>query len=153
MRTDFTTLTALATHTINHLKQDDLIEYEADKRSDLIDALATEYGVSFATDEDIRDQAIEEVEEKFGLEEVTEDITETEMFNHARKEIIKSFQGENIGGLYMVESLHNIAKRVKDFLLTSDTVEEVYSSDDELIEFLVAAIRRFNPKSGHQPQL
>ena len=75
------------------------------------------------------------------------------MFNHARKEIIKSFQGENIGGLYMVESLHNIAKRVKDFLLTSDTVEEVYSSDDELIEFLVAAIRRFNPKSGHQPQL
>ncbi|MBG60092.1 MAG: hypothetical protein CMJ16_06520 [Peredibacter sp.] len=153
MRTDFTTLTALATHTINHLKQDDLIEYEADKRSDLIDALATELGVSFSTDEDIRDQAIEEVEEKFGLEEVTEDITETEMFNHARKEIIKSFQGENIGGLYMVESLHNIAKRVKDFLLTSDTVEEVYSSDDELIEFLVAAIRRFNPKSGHQPQL
>ena len=153
MRTDFTTLTALATHTINHLKQDDLIEYEADKRSDLIDALATELGVRFSTDEDIRDQAIEEVEEKFGLEEVTEDITETEMFNHARKEIIKSFQGENIGGLYMVESLHNIAKRVKDFLLTSDTVEEVYSSDDELIEFLVAAIRRFNPKSGHQPQL
>ena len=153
MRTDFTTLTALATHTINHLKQDDLIEYEADKRSDLIDALATELGVSFSTDEDIRDQAIEEVEEKFGLEEVTEDITETEMFNHARKEIIKSFQGENIGGLYMGESLHNIAKRVKDFLLTSDTVEEVYSSDDELIEFLVAAIRRFNPKSGHQPQL
>ncbi|MBC75553.1 MAG: hypothetical protein CME64_06005 [Halobacteriovoraceae bacterium] len=153
MRTDFTTLTALATHTINHLKQDDLIEYEADKRSDLIDALATELGVSFSTDEDIRDQAIEEVEEKFGLEEVPEDITETEMFNHARKEIIKSFQGENIGGLYMVESLHNIAKRVKDFLLTSDTVEEVYSSDDELIEFLVAAIRRFNPKSAHQPQL
>ena len=150
MRTDFTTLTALATHTINHLKQDDLIEYEADKRSDLIDAMATELGVSFSTDEDIRDQAIEEVEEKFGLEEVPEDITETEMFNHARKEIIKAFQGENIGGLYMVESLHNIAKRVKDFLLTSDTVEEVYSSDDELIEFLVAAIRKFNPKTGHK---
>ncbi len=75
MRTDFTTLTALATHTINHLKQDDLIEYEADKRSDLIDAMATELGVSFSTDEDIRDQAIEEVEEKFGLEEVPEDIT------------------------------------------------------------------------------
>lgn len=151
MRTDFNTLVALATHTINHLKQDDLIEYAADKRSDVIDALATELGVSFSTDEDIREQAIEEVEEKFGLDEVTEDITETEMFNHARKEIIKSFQGENIGGLYMVESLHNIAQRVKDFVLTCDLVEEVYASDDELIEFLVTSIRKFNPKA-HQVQ-
>lgn len=152
MRTDFTTLVALATHTINHLKQDELIEYAVDQRADLIDALATEMGVSFSTDEDIRDQAIEEVEEKFGLEEVPEDITETEMFNHARKEIIKGFQGENIGGLYMVESLHNIAKRVKDFLLTCDLVEEVYSSDDELIEFLVSAIRKFNPKTQPHTQ-
>ena len=99
MRTDFNTLIALATHTINHLKQADIIEYAADKRSELIDAMATELGVAFSTDEDIRDQAIEEVEEKFGLEEVPEDITESEMFNHARKEIIKSFQGENLGGL------------------------------------------------------
>ena len=93
MRTDFNTLIALSTHTINHLKQSELIDYATDKRADLIDALATEMGVSFSTDEDIRDQAIEEVEEKFGLDEITEDITETEMFNHARKEIIKSFQG------------------------------------------------------------
>lgn len=146
MRTDFNTLIALATHTINHLKQDDLIEYEVDKRSDLIDALATELGVSFSTDEDIRDQAIEEVEEKFGLDEVTEDITETEMFNHARKEIIKSYQGENIGGLYMVESLHKVANRVKDFVLSSDLVEDVFSTDEDLIEFLVKNIRKFNPR-------
>jgi hypothetical protein len=147
MRTDFNTLIALSTHTINHLKQDELIDYDVDKRADLIDALATELGVSFSTDEDIRDQAVEEVEEKFGLDEVTEDITETEMFNHARKEIIKSFQGENIGGLYMVESLHNVANRVKDFLLNSDLVEDVYSTDEDLIEFLVKNIRKFNPRS------
>lgn len=147
MRTDFNTLMSLATHTINHLKQAELIDYAADMRSSLIEAMATELGVSFATDEDIRDQAIEEVEEKFGLEEITEEVTETEMFNHARKEIIKSFQGENIGGLYMVESLHNIATRVKDFLLTCSLVEEVYSSDEDLIDFLVAAIRKFNPKN------
>lgn len=146
MRTDFNTLIALATHTINHLKQDDLIEYEVEKRSDLIDALATELGVSFSTDEDIRDQAIEEVEEKFGLDEVTEDVTETEMFNHARKEIIKSFQGENIGGLYMVESLHKVANRVKDFVLNSDLVEDVFSTDEDLIDFLVKNIRKFNPR-------
>ena len=147
MRTDFNTLIALSTHTLNHLKQDDLIEYEVEKRADLIDALATELGVSLSTDEDIRDQAVEEVEEKFGLDEVTEDITETEMFNHARKEIIKSFQGENLGGLYMVESLHNVAKRVKEFLLNSDLIEEVFSSDDELIEFLVTNIRKFSPRT------
>ena len=146
MRTDFNTLIALATHTINHLKQDDLIEYEVDKRSDLIDALATELGVSFSTDEDIRDQAIEEVEEKFGLDEVTEDITETEMFNHARKEIIKSYQGENIGGLYMVESLHKVANRVKDFVLSNELVEDVFSTDEDLIDFLVKNIRKFNPR-------
>ena len=155
MRTDFNTLIALATHTINNLKQSELIDYAADARGDLIDALATELGVSFSTDEDIRDQAIEEVEEKFGLDEITEDITETEMFNHARKEIIKSFQGENLGGLYMVESLHNVGKRVTEFLLNSDLVEDVFSTDEELIEFLVMNIRKFNPRalSPQAPQI
>jgi len=147
MRTDFSTLISLATHTINHLRQDNVIEYQADKRADLIDALATELGVAFSTDEDIREQAIEEVEEKFGLDELAEDITETEMFNHARKEIIKSYQGESLGGLYMVESLHNVANRVKDFLLNSDLVEDVYGSDDDLVEFLVREMKKFNPRT------
>ena len=148
MRTDFNTLISLATHTLDHLKQGEVITYSMDKRAELIDALATELGVSFATDEDIREQAIEEVEDKFGLDEVTEDITETEMFNHARKEIIKSFQGESLSGLYMVESLFNVAIRVKDFLLNSDLVEDVFSADDELIEFLVSAIKQFNPRNS-----
>ncbi|MCT4642804.1 MAG: hypothetical protein N4A33_10975 [Bacteriovoracaceae bacterium] len=146
MRTDFNTLIALATHTVNHLTQDNLIEYSADKRADLLDSLATELGVSFSTDEDIRDQAVEEVEEKFGIDEMQEDITETEMFNHARKEIIKSFQGESLGGLYMVESLHNVANRVKDFMLNSDLVEDVFSTDEDLVAFLVTNMRKFNPR-------
>lgn len=146
MKTDFNTLISLATHTVNHLKQGDRIEYAADRRADLIDALATELGVSFATDEDIRDQAIEEVEEKFGAVEITDDITETEMFNHARKEIIKSFQGENLAGLYMVESLHKVAQRVKNFLLSNDLVEDIFGSDEELVEFLVKEIKKFNPR-------
>ena len=147
MRTDFNTLIALSTHTINHLKQAELIDYAAEMRSDLIEALATEMGVSFSTDEDIRDQAVEEVEEKFGIDDVSEDITETEMFNHARKEIIKSFQGESLGGLYMVESLHNVGNRVKDFLLNSDLIEDVFGTDEDIIEFLVLNIRKFNPKT------
>lgn len=147
MRTDFSTLMSLATHTINHLKQDSLIDYAADTRADLIDALATELCVSFSTDEDIRDQAIEEVEEKFGVDDGAGDITETEMFNHARKEIVKSFQGESLGGLYMVESLHNVAVRVKDFLLNSDLIDDVFGGDDELIEFLVREMKKFNPRN------
>ena len=40
-----------------------MIDFKIDDRASLIDALATELGVSFSTDEDIRDQALEEVEE------------------------------------------------------------------------------------------
>lgn len=148
MRTDFNTLIALSTHTINHLKQDHYIEYSAEFRAGLIDALATELGVSFATDENIREQAIEEVEEKFGSENMPEDITETEMFNHARKEIIKSYQGESLGGLHMVESLHNVAKRVKEFLMNCDLVEEVFHTDEEIVAHLVQSLRKFNPRHG-----
>lgn len=146
MRTNFDTLVALSTHTLNHLKQAEIVEFAPEKRAELIDALACELNVSFATDEDIKEQAIEEVEEKFGAVDESEDITETEMFNHARKEIIKSFQGENLAGLYMVESLHNVGRRVKDFLLNSDLIDEVYNSDDEIIDFLVQNIRKFNTR-------
>jgi hypothetical protein len=152
MKTDFETLTGLSTHTINHLKQAELIDFPADGRQELVDALATEYGVSFATDENIKEQAIEEVEEKFGADNLPENITETEMFNHARKEIIKSFNGENIGGLYLMESLHNIAIRVKNFLLNSDLVDDVFCSDEDLIEFLVDKIREFAPKRDINPR-
>ncbi len=154
MRSDFETLIFLATHVLNHLTQDEFIEYHVDKRAALIDSFATELGVSFATDEDIRDQAIEEVQEKFGMQDIPEDITESEMYNHARKEIIKSFQGEHIGGLYLVDSLHNIAIRTKDYLLNVDLIDEVYLTDQEIIEAVVSAFRKFNPRSapGHRQE-
>lgn len=146
MKTDFETLKSLASYTINHLKDDQIIEFNVTTRLDLIDAMATEYGVSFATDEDIREQALEEVEEKMGPGSLTEDITESEVYNHARKEIIKSFNGENIGGLYLVESLHQVALRMNQFLLNSDLVEDIYGTDDEIVTYLIGRIRNFSMK-------
>jgi hypothetical protein len=150
MKTDFDTLRALASYTINSLKEKKLIEFHPTRREDLIEAMATEYGVSFATDEDVRDQALEEVEEKMGYDSnnLPEDITESEMFNHARKEIIKSFNGENIGGLYLVESLHQIAVRMKAFVLSCELIDDVFASDEDLISFFVHKIRLFSPKKN-----
>jgi hypothetical protein len=148
MRTDFETLKNLASYTINNLKENSLIEFEIDKREALIDSMATEYGVSFATDEDIRDQAIEEVEDKMGESFLPEDITESEMFNHARKEIIKSFNGENISGLYLVESLHNISQRMTKYLLNCELIEDVYGTDEDLSNFLIKKIRVFSSKKN-----
>jgi hypothetical protein len=148
MKTDFETLKSLASYTINLLKENNLIEFEIDKREDLIEAMATEYGVSFATDEDIRDQAIEEVEDKMGVDNLPEDITESEMYNHARKEIIKSFNGENIGGLYLVESLHQVAHRMTEFLLECDLIDDVFGTDEDIVAFLVARIRQFSSKKN-----
>ena|SRR5690606_8358455 len=148
MRTDFETLRSLATYTINLLKENKMIEFDSAKREDLIDAMATEYGVAFATDEDIRDQAIEEVEDKMGEDFLPEDITESEMFNHARKEIIKSFNGENIGGLYLVESLNQIAKRMTGFLMDCELIDDVFGTDEELNQFLISRIRNFSPKKN-----
>jgi hypothetical protein len=146
MKTDFETLKSLASHTINHLKESGMVDFEIANREALIEAMATEFGVSFATDEDIKDQAIEEVSEKMGDDNLPEDITESEMYNHARKEIIKGFNGENIGGLYLVESLHQVANRTTEFLLSNDLIEDVFGTDDELVTFLVSKIRTFSTK-------
>jgi hypothetical protein len=123
-----------------------MIDFNVTSRSDLVEAMATEFGVSFATDEDIKEQAIEEVEEKMGSNNLPEDITETEIYNHARKEIIKSFNGENIGGLYLVEPLYSTAQRMTKFLLESPLVDDVFGTDDEIISFLVGKIRFFSLK-------
>ena len=147
MRTNFDTLRLMAVYLVNHLKEKSLIDFAIEKRTDLIEALATELGVSFSTDEDIREQAIEDVEEKFGTDNLPEDITETEMFNAARKEIVKSFNGESLAGMYMVESLYHVAVRVKDFLMQHDLVDDVFGTDEELITFIVKVSRGFNPKN------
>ncbi|MBL6991143.1 MAG: hypothetical protein ISR65_15270 [Bacteriovoracaceae bacterium] len=144
MKTDFETLKTLANYTINFLKDGGLIDFNITRRLDLIEEMATEYGVSFSTDEDIQQQALEDIEDKMGESAIPEDITESEIFIHARKEIIKSFNGENIAGLYLVESLHQIAVRIKDFLLNSELVDDVFGTDEELIKFLVDKIRGFS---------
>lgn len=148
MRTDFETLNTLALYTIDVLTEKGLIEFNINNRGALADAMATEYGVCFATDEDIRDQAIEEVEEKMGADNLPEDITESEMFNHARKEIIKSFSGENIGGLYLVESLHQASLRMTKFLMDCDLVEDVFGEDEDIATFLIKKLRHFSPKKN-----
>jgi len=145
MRTDFDTLQLLGSYVLNHLQEAEIAEFQIDKRTMLIDSLATELNVSFSTEEDIKEQAIEEVQDKFG-QDIPEDITETEMYNHARKEIIKSFSGENISGLYLTESLHNVALRIKDYLLNNDDIDEVYATDPELVSFLVERLRKFSVK-------
>lgn len=146
MRTDFDTLRALSIYTTNVLVESEIIEFDISKREDLVEAMATEYGVSFATDEDIRDQAIEEVEDKMGVDNLPEDVTESEIFNHARKEIIKSFSGENISGLYLVESLHQVAKRMTAFLMECDLIDDVFGTDEDIHSFLVKKIRNFSAK-------
>ena len=146
IKTDFETLKALATFTINHLKENKMIDFNVAHRGNLVDALATEFAVSFATDEDIKEQAIEEVEEKMGYDSLPEDITESEIYNHARKEIIKSFSGENIAGLYLVESLHQVAKRVCEFLLNSEFIDDVYGADEDIANFVIQKIRGFSTK-------
>jgi hypothetical protein len=148
MRTDFETLRALAIYAINLLAESGIIEFDIEKREVLIDSMATEFGVSFATDEDIRDQAIEEVEDKMGVDNVPDDIMESEIFNHARKEIIKSFSGENISGLDLVESLHEVANRMMKFLMESPAIEDVYGSDEDIHAFLVKKIRGFSAKKN-----
>ncbi|MBI2519448.1 MAG: hypothetical protein HYV97_03485 [Bdellovibrio sp.] len=146
MKTDFETLKALASYIVNHLKDDQIVDFNVAGRLDLIEALATEINVGLATDDDIKQQALEEVEEKLGIENVTEDVTESEIYNHARKEIIKSFSGENIAGLYLVESLHQLALRVTNFLLESELVEDVFGTDEEIVAYLVGKIRAFSIK-------
>lgn len=148
MRTDFETLKTLANYTINLLAEANMIEFDIADREALADAMATEYGVSFATDEDIRDQAIEEVEDKMGVDNLPEDVTESEMFNHARKEIIKSFSGENISGLYLVESLHQASLRMTKFLMDCEIIDDVFGTDEEIHDFLVSKIRVFSSKKN-----
>lgn len=148
MRTDFETLRALAIYTINLLSENGIVEFDIESREALVDAMATEFGVSFATDEDIREQAIEEVEDKMGIDNVPEDIAESEMFNHARKEIIKSFSGENISGLYLVESLHQVANRMTKFLMDCKLIDDVFGSDEDIHAFLVKKVRTFSAKKN-----
>lgn len=143
MKTDFESLRNLAAFIIGHLTDHKIIEYAVPSRLELIDALAVELNVSFATDEDIKDQAIEEVAEKLGEGNVPEAVTESEIYNQAKKEIIKSFQGEVIAGLYMVESLHNVALRIRNFLMNSELIEDLFATDEEIVEFLITRIRQF----------
>ena len=64
------------------------------------------------------------------------------------RDCYKSFNGENIGGLCLVESLHEVANRLNRFVLSCDLIEDVFGTDDEIVTFLVSKIRLFSVKKN-----
>ena len=109
---------ALATFTINHLKEDSLIDFHINKRGDLIDATATEYGVSFATDEDIRDR-LEEVEENSVQIQLLK-ISQSQKFIITPEKKLLSLLTVRIFQDYILLNHHQVAVRMNTFLLNSD---------------------------------
>ncbi len=150
MRTDFTSLKLFADHILNQLRQFHLLEFSLDTRASLIESLAEELNVGLLTEEDLQEETLEELQEKYGEIEAA-DITQNEAYIHARKELIKSFNGEAISGFYLAESLFKLAERVKNFLTDSSLVEEVYGTDEELVSFLVQKFKSYEPARTLNP--
>ena len=142
------TVKALCKVMITRLENEKMILFTPKARQEVWEDLYAKIGGKVLSDEDLRDKALAKLH---GNTEALDEsaIAESDQFRSALR-IVKSQLGENeLNGLYYQRPVRDVAKDVTDFLMSSDKIEDVFESDDVLMQKIVEIVQRFNPKDLH----
>jgi hypothetical protein len=142
------TVKALCKVMITRLENEKMILFTPKARQEVWEDLYTKIGGKVLSDEDLRDKALAKLH---GNTEALDEsaIAESDQFRSALR-IVKSQLGENeLNGLYYQRPVRDVAKDVTEFLMSSDKIEDVFETDDVLMQKIVEIVQRFNPKDLH----
>ena len=142
------TVKALCKIMISRLESEKMILFTPKIRQEVWEDLYTKIGGKVLSDEDLRDKALAKLHGNTDALNESE-IAESDQFRSALR-IVKSQLGENeLNGLYYQRPVRDVAKDVTEFLMSSEKIEDVFETDDVLMQKIVEIVQRFNPKDLH----
>jgi len=134
----------LARQLINRLEHSGEIKYRTQDRTELTDRLAAALSPHLMTTQQIKEAARQVVDEK-SAEAEEQGISLDDFYMATQKSMIKQFEGEEIGGLYLKKSPKNLSELILEFLMNEPLVEDVFGTDEELISSSLKTIQGFDP--------
>ena len=104
--------------------------------------------LSVKTDQDLHEKTLAALGAK--AEELSNsEFTESSQYRAAKAIVRKSFGDDTLNGFYFTENIKQIAIHIREFLMNSDLIEDVYETDHDLEQMIVEIIKKFNPAAAH----
>lgn len=142
------TVKLLVKSIVNRLENQKSIEFSPRLRQIIQEELTTLIGPLVLTEGDIREKALA----KMGARsEMLQDsgFTESEQYR-AAKGLAKEAAGDDeLNGFYFQKPLKSFAESICQYLMRSSHIDEVFETDDDLIQKIVDIVKRFDASEAH----
>lgn len=133
---------------MNRLEQDEAIVLKPQMRQNVYHDLYSKIAPIILTDEDVREKVIAQM----GLTSEALDessTTESDQYKTAKKMILQKIGENSVEGLYYQKPIRDLAKSIGEFVMSHESVEEVFLTDEDLEKSVVDFIKRFKPDQLH----
>ncbi len=137
---------------VTRLENQKAIALQTKLREIVRDDVYSLVGPYILTDQDIRERTLEKI--GASKEQMEENLTEQQLlesapYRTARSLVRKALGDDELNGFYFQKSLNEIARLIGDYLMRSSHIEDVFETDDDLIQITVDIIKHFNPGHAH----
>lgn len=144
MYTTHDTLKLLCRSIINRLENKKIIAFSPQDRGSVVDALFNRVKPSIATEQDIREMALQ----KMGASQerlADSEFSESEQFKTAKAMVRKSLGDDQLNGFFFKQPLKNVAENVAGYFMECPEIEDVFADDEEVERQVVDIVKKFNP--------
>jgi hypothetical protein len=148
MGTGRETVKLLCKSIINRLESQKAITFPPRLRQIVQDEIYDLVGPYIVTDEDIRERALGKIGASQEVLENTQ-FTESEQFKNAKAVVRRSLGDDELNGFYFQKSLKIVATSIREYLMRSSHIDDVFETDEELEQKIVETVKTFNPAIGH----
>jgi hypothetical protein len=148
MATQRETVRLLVKSIITRLENDKSIQFPPRLRQIVQDEVFGLVGPYILTEEDLRERALAKMGAKADALG-TSNIAESDQYKTAKQLVRASFGDDELNGFYFQKPLKNVAAQIREYLMRSSHIDEVYETDEDLEKYIVESVKRFNPANVH----
>lgn len=133
---------------LSRLENQKAVEFAPRLRQVILDELFDRYGRYILTEEDLRKRTLDKIGANADALQDSQ-LTESAQYKAAKSIVRKGFGDDELNGLYFQKTLKDFATGLREYLLTSSHIDEVYETDEDLERQIVEWVKKFNPANIH----
>jgi len=148
MATQRETVRLLIKSIITRLENGKSITFPPRLRQIVTDEVFGLVGPYILTEEDLRERALAKMGAKSEALQAT-NLAESDQYKAAKALVRSSFGDDELNGFYFQKPLKNIAQQIREYLMRSSHIDEVYETDEDLEQQIVESVKSFDPSNLH----
>lgn len=148
MATQKETVRLLCKSIISRLENQKSISFPARLRQIVQDEVFGLVGPYIVSEQEVRERALSKVG---AASEALKDsaFSDSEQFKAAKAVVRGALGDDELNGFYFQKSLKHVATTIREYLMRSSHIDDVFETDEDLEQAIVDTVKKFNPAEVH----